>query len=484
MAPSIVGPLCHIINLSFVTGIFPDQLKIASVTPIFKQGKKDEPGNYRPISVLSPISKIIEKCIKKRILGFLEDKNVLGRNQYGFRMKHSTEHALLNFMDYVTDELEKGNFVIGVYLDIKKAFDCDNFEILFKKLGKYGIRGQSLALLQSYLTNRKQKVKLIDDSGTAIFSEERNITCGVPQGSILGPLLILIYVNDLQNASTLFHAITFADDTNLFMAASSIGSLCESVNSELEKVKTWLNCNRLSLNVSKTSYQLYTKKSFDISLDIRIDDISISRADKVKFLGVIVDDQLSFKPHIESVAKKLAVGIGFLYRGREVLDRKELTLLYNSILLPSLTYCNLIWGINYPTHLHRLNVLQKRAARVILGLGYCDSVSNRLQSLNISPINQLVKKKCLMTIYKIKHSLAPLQMQHLLLWRSENQTIPCVRHRGPSIVPFARTKYKQHTFKFFAPKLLNSLSAVHNIDINIPISAFKAKVAELAVDII
>ena len=139
----------------------------------------------------------------------------------------------------------------------------------------------------------------------------------------MGPLIFVIYVNDLQNAYTLFYALTFADDTNLFVAASLIGSLCESVNSELEKVKTWLNCNRLSLNVSKTAYHLYTKRSFDISPDIRIDDISISRADNVKFLGVIVDEQLSFKPQIESVAKKLAVDIGFLHRGREVLDRKE-----------------------------------------------------------------------------------------------------------------------------------------------------------------
>ena len=482
LAPAIVGPLCHITNLSFETGCFPDQLKISSVTPIYKQGKKDEPGNYRPISVISPISKIIEKCIKQRILSFFENKNIIGQNQYGFRNKHSTEHALINFMDFVTNELEKGSFVIGVYLDIKKAFDCVNYQILYKKLSKYGIRGQSLALIKDYLTNRKQKVKLMDEYGTAIFSELRNVTCGVPQGSVLGPLLFLVYVNDLQSASSLFHTITFADDTNLFMAAPTVKMLCERVNMELDRVKTWLNCNRLCLNVSKTCYQLYSRRSPEISPNVQISGVSISRASNVKFLGIVVDEQLSFKDHIENVTRKLAVGIGFLYRGRDVLEQKQLKLLYNAIILPHLTYCNLVWGINYPTYLSRLQMLQKRAARVILGLGYSDPVSHRFPELGISTVTQLVKKRCMIMIYKIKHSLAPIQMQHLLEWRPEDTDMIRIRHRGPLIVPFARTKFRQHTFRIFAPKLLNSLSVTCNIGLNIPISAFKAKVAKISLD--
>ena len=166
----------------------------------------------------------------------------------------------MNFMNFVTDKLEKGNFVIGVYLDIIKAFDCVNFQILFQKLSKYGIRGQVLDLIKNYLSNRKQKVKLIDEIGSITFSELRRINCGVPKGSVLGPLLFLIYVSDLRHASNLFHAITFADDTNLFTAAPTLNSLCDSVNIELDKVKTWLHCNRLCLNVSKQVFNYIPRK--------------------------------------------------------------------------------------------------------------------------------------------------------------------------------------------------------------------------------
>ena len=382
-------------------------------------------------------------------------------------------------MDYATDELEKGNFVIGVYLDIKKAFDCVNFQILFEKLSKYGIRGKALELIQNYLKNRKQKVKLADDNGAVVFSELRGITCGVPQGSVLGPLLFLIYINDLHNASSLFRAITFADDTNLFMTAPSMQSLFQSANTELVKIQAWFESNRLCINVSKTCFQLYSKRSIENTPDIKINNETIARVNKVKFLGVFVDEKLTFKEHIEYVAKKLAIGIGFLYRGREVLNYKQLTLLHNTILLPHITYCNLIWGINYPTSINKLYILQKRAARVILGLRYNDPVSHRFDELGMVPVSQLTKRRCMMMIYKIKHSLAPIHMQEMLNWRPENSATPDVRYRGPLIVPYARTKYKQHTFRIFASKLLNSLSALCKVEFNVPISAYKTLIAKM-----
>ena len=239
LCPSISAPLSHLVNLCFLNGIFPDDLKIATVTPIFKAGDKTNPGNYRPISVISTISKIIEKCIYKRLMAFINNLNILSETQFGFRTKHSTEHALLNFVDFATSELEQGNNVLGIYLDIKKAFDSVNYIILFKKLDKYGIRGKPLELIKSYLSNRCQRVKLIDPNGNKILSDEKAINCGVPQGSVLGPLLFLLYVNDLKNASDVFRVITFADDTNLCLAHHNIDYLCNLANDEVSKVISW-----------------------------------------------------------------------------------------------------------------------------------------------------------------------------------------------------------------------------------------------------
>ena len=196
-------------------------------------------------------------------------------------------------------------------------------------------------------------------------------------------------------------------------------------------------------------------------------------------MGITVDDQLTFKNHIENVSRKIAIATGFLYRGREVLGRRELKLLYNTTILPHLSYCNLVWGINYPTNLLRLQLLQKKAARVILGLQYNEPVPHRFQELDISPITQLIQKRCLMLTYKIRHSIAPVQMQHLLDWRHDKKGMPCVRHRGPLMVPFARTKYQRHTFKYFAPKLLNSLVVTHDMNLDVPISTYKASISEV-----
>ena len=215
---------------------------------------------------------------------------------------------MLTFVDYVTNELKQGKYVLGIYLDIKKAFDSVNHEILFQKLHKYGIRGNSLRLIKSYLSNRCQCVKLVDSKGNRIISNHKQITCGVPQGSVLGPLLFLLYVNDLKNASTILRTITFADDTNIFLSHIHLNDLCNIANTELEKVLQWFHCNRLCLNVLKTSYQLYTKKTEDaVVQQIQINNQPIKRERVVKFLGILVDEDLSFKEQIGYVCKQVFV---------------------------------------------------------------------------------------------------------------------------------------------------------------------------------
>ena len=479
LEPSICVPLSHIVNLCFITGCFPDSLKVSTVTPIFKCGEKSDAGNYRPISVLSPLSKIIEKCIYHRICSYLNYRNILADNQYGFRTSHSTEHALLNFIDHVSQELDKGKYVIGIYLDIKKAFDSVNFNILYKKLTKYGIRGISLDLIKSYLTNRKQRVKLTEETGKTVFSEFRNVTCGVPQGSVLGPLLFLLYVNDLKNVSTEFRIITFADDTNLFMSHSNLQHLCEKSVCELEKLRHWFLCNRLCLNVSKTSFQIYTKKKLSLSPVIQINNVNIKREKTVKFLGILVDENLTFQEHINYVCQKLSAGIGIMFRGKDVLESTQLKLLYNTLLLPHLTYCNLVWGINFESYTQRILLLQKRAARVILGLGYNESVLHKFSNIGLTPFMDILNLKSMIMVYKVKNNIAPPQVHHLLCWREPNSNHRELRNNNLLEIPYSRTAYKQRTFRVYASKLCNKLNSFSVLKFDIPISAFKTQIKNL-----
>ena len=234
-------PLTILINKSFSEGNFPNLLKFADVCPIFKKSDKNKCENYRPISLLSNISKLFERAMHTRVYDFFEKYSLLYKRQFGFRKKHSTNHAILSILEDIKNNLDSNNFVCGVFIDLEKAFDTVNHDILIKKLDFYGIRGTSNCWFRSYLSARSQRVKYKDCT-----SENQNINCGVPQGSILGPLLFLIYINDMNTAiknSTTFH---FADDTYLKYSSSCENNLRKKMNEDLSLLFEWLCANRLS----------------------------------------------------------------------------------------------------------------------------------------------------------------------------------------------------------------------------------------------
>ena len=267
--------------------------------------------------------------------------NILTPRQYGFRAQHSASMALIDIYDKISDAIEKKKDIMGLFIDLQKAFDTIDHNILIKKLYHYGIRGVPLKWFESYLTNRQQFVVLND-----ITSEYKSITCGVPQRSVLGPLLFLLYINNIVNSSELFYFILFADDTNMLYSDENVDSLISVVNLELIKLSCWFKANKMSLNLKKTNFVMFSSKSVDISkisrIGIMIDNYIIEQVSSVKFLGIHIDEKLNWKSHIAVVVTSISKIIGILGRVRYKLPQEALITLYNAMILPHLNYCCIV----------------------------------------------------------------------------------------------------------------------------------------------
>ena len=257
----IAKPLSQIVNLSFEVGIFPDNSKTGIVNPLYKKDSAENPSNYRPISILSAFSKIIEKLMHNCLYKFLEEFELLYPLQFGFREKHSITQALLSLTESIKRSIDNGKSGCRVFLDSQKAFDTVNHDILIKKLEHYGIRGNVLNWFRSYLRGRYQYVTVNGHS-----SDLLPISCGVSQSSVLGPLLFLIYVNHLPNISKVLQSYLFADDTSIYFESDNLLTLQKVVTRELCKLRKWLEANRLSPNISKTMLFFIPKQEKLINL--------------------------------------------------------------------------------------------------------------------------------------------------------------------------------------------------------------------------
>ena len=347
--------------MSFSSGYYPDKLKIVKVIPIHKGGSTQDLNNFRSISLLSIFDKIIEKIIHARLYEFLELHNVLYENQFGFRKNNSTIFALIQITEKIKESIDKGKFGCGIFIDLRKAFDTVNHEILLLKLEHYGIRGTMLNWFKSYLCNRKQYV-LNGES-----SKVKDITCGMPQGSVLGPLLFLLYINDLPNISKSLNFYLFADDTNIYYESDSLVKLESKINKELSKLQLWLNVNRLSLNISKTNYVIFhpfNKPSKD-QITIKINKIALSQKTHLKFLGIIIDSTLSWKQQIKDISCKISRAIGVMYKLRPYINPTMLKNIYYSLIYSHMIYAIQVWGSAGKTEIHKILVLQKRAIKLI-----------------------------------------------------------------------------------------------------------------------
>lgn len=460
---SILEPLVHIFNLSIATGKFPDSWKHASVTPIHKDGKKNIPSNYRPISLLCIFSKLLEKIINKRLVNYLEINNLISSRQFGFRKGISTEDAVSHLINHVSASLDQKYYCVGVFVDLAKAFDTVSPIILLKKLECLGIRGTPLDWFCSYLTERCQSVRVGDNT-----SDARKISFGVPQGSILGPTLFILYINDLLEL-TLPGAdiVCYADDTAVLFRDHSWENTYKLAEQGMSSIAKWLDHNLLTFNASKTKYLAFHKTSvsspknlphlvihrcgpadrgvINVSSQTSCGCASIARSDYIKYLGVHIDENLSFKKQICAVSARLRKCMYILKSLRRSAPSEILNMVYTAICQSVLIYCIGVWGCSYKTFFMEL----ERAQRAVLKVMY-----NK-------PFRYPTD-----TLYK---DAKILRVRQLYIWRvscAQHNKISCSYNYRDMIkkrilripLPSVRTKFAKRLPLFAHPYVYNSVS--------------------------
>jgi hypothetical protein len=415
---SLITPLKHIFTLSLTTGHVPSDLKIAKITPIFKSGDCLDLNNYRPISLLSIFSKILEKIVCNRLTDHLETHSLLSNRQFGFRKNHSTTHPMTLLLNNLTNSLNSKKHSIVIFCDLKKAFDTCNHSILLSKLSSIGVRGTELQWFKSYLTDRQQFVT-IDDTDSILLT----ILNGVPQGSILGPLLFLIYINDLPNCSNLL-SFLFADDTALTASSDNLDELYTFANSEFQKLCTYFRLNKLSLHPDKTKYLHISHSATPPNHSIFINNNNHNEHDQtkihklsrvltddnvpaIKYLGVYFDPQLNFKYHISQISKKLSNAIYSLKRAKNLLPPSTLKTLYFSLFHCHLVYAIEIWSCVPPSLLNPLIKKQKTAIRIISNAHYNAHTEPLFKALSILPLSDLITQSNLKFFHSYVHNLTP-----------------------------------------------------------------------------
>ena len=397
-ADCICKPLTMIFNSSFRLGTFPDRWKIARITPIYKSGAKDDTNNYRPISILSVLSKLYEKIAHDQLIDFLQSNKKLTKNQFAFRKLHSTITSLIGVSDhwYSNSDNKKANFAL--FLDLKKAFDTVDHEILISKLAKYGVKGRENNWLKSYLTNRSQYCS-IDGQ----VSDIMEIECGIPQGSCLGPLLFIIYLNDFEHCLEHSRANMYADDTEITISSNNQAELIETAQAELLNIAEWMRINKLSLNPTKTEYMIIDhprrRKKGESLPQLSINREMIKQVHKTKYLGVIVDDTLGWEEQYGSVKKKVAGGLVAMKKLKDILPQSMLFQVYKALVESHFRYADVVWGSLSNTKTTALQRLQNRAFEIIRASKIKDSWIRPTFSIDHHHHHQVPCRKALETMF-------------------------------------------------------------------------------------
>ena len=475
--------LAKLINLCFETGVFPDLLKFAKITPLHKKESKLDFQNYRPISLLSIYSKIFEKLIYFRVYAYLVKYNLITSKQFGFRSNHSCNHAIISLTEHVKKLLDDGHVVCGVFVDLEKAFDTVHHEILCDKLNAYGLRGKVNDLFKSYLSNRKQFVSL-----NGFESSIEDITCGVPQGSTLGPLLFLLYINDFRLCLTDASSGHFADDTFIIYNSKKLKTIETVINYELKQVIKWLRLNKLSLNAGKTELIFFhsSSKKIDFSnVFINFNGIRLTPVDFVKYLGMFIDKHLNWNQHIHELSKKLSQANGILSKLRYNAPFEVCIQVYYALFYSNLIYgCN-AWGLTSEENIQRIEILQRKCVRILTFAPFNSHVSDEtFTDLKLLKVRDVIKFFQLKLIYDFQCTTLPTDLMQLFQLSSEVRTnafdsLNSIDKKLLYIPKFNTVTYGKQSLRYFCPKLWNETFKTGVISVsdvqkkNIPMSKIK-----------
>lgn len=399
-----VGHIIHkIINISLQKGIVPELWKTATITPVPKMLNSFKASDMRPINVLPFLEKVLEEVVLNQLKLFINSNDYLVPEQSGFREKHSTETAIQLVVSDWIDNLDDGSEMIGVvFLDFKRAFETIDRELLVRKLEALGIKGSVIDWIRSYLIYRRQKVKMNDALSVSI-----EVPYGVPQGSKIGPLLFLLYINDIVEVVKDCKIRLFADDTLIYVVSSTADEVCRTLNSELGYICDWLSANRLMLNESKSKVMYLGCKRDTVVRDIYANGCVLERVREYKYLGVILDDRMTFNAHAEFITGKIAKKLNYLSRIKNDFSLATRATIYNTIILPHFNYCATIMGMFTGEQVSKLQKLQNRAMRILLNANRYENLNRMRVKLDWLSVNEYIKFNMLIFIFRLDKGLLP-----------------------------------------------------------------------------
>lgn len=448
----IVCPyITEIINDSFNTSKLPLNIKKVKIIPIYKnQGIRNCCDSYRPIALQSIITKIYEKIIYDRLIEYLEKNNILIGNQFGFRKGHSTAHAILSYTNRILDLLDKRERVMGIFIDLKKAFDTINQKHLLDKMYNYGIRGKVYELLKDYFRDRYQCVYY-----NKITSSSQHMSNGVIQGSILGALFFIIYVNDINEYMTNCKYISlYADDTAFIISNKTVHDTYNDANKCMNKYQKWAEINKLHINIQKTNYMLFGKqcndeyKSLSNKPQVMLKDKCILKIENIKFLGVHIDEKLKFDTHIDNVIKKIQKSFHVFYRIRNTISNECKKMIFCSLVESHINYCILAYGSSNKTIMDRLQKIKNRALRILYGLKYYQSVKETSKKWNYMEVGERYKYEMNIITHRIRYRMIPSGIiQQINVNRKDNKELN-LRNKNSLWLQSINTNYGKRTLNY------------------------------------